>query len=320
MRCCIVVFVMFAHISSKSDELSRAATQSWLWLAALGGAIALFTLLGTWLGLRELGSGLLHYYQTCRGVLESQQQFVSAVVSTISLVAFASTGIGILSCIAEMWSSRALVARLRGVGLAHGPVLSRVALRLGLQHRVTRVEDHSAYALTAGFLHPQIFVSSGLVDLLEEDEVEAVLCHEFCHLLQHDPLRRLIGRALRRALFFLPVAADLWARHLTAAELAADGRVVAAQGRDSLAGALLKIIDSEPQLGSLASEVGVNSILDLRVAQLLDPQAHLALPHARRMHVAASTVMAALVLGVIPIHTPPSFLDIVAHAGLACTL
>jgi len=94
-----VVFVMFAHISSKSDELSRAATQSWLWLAALGGAIALFTLLGTWLGLRELGSGLLHYYQTCRGVLESQQQFVSAVVSTISLVAFVSTGIGILSCI-----------------------------------------------------------------------------------------------------------------------------------------------------------------------------------------------------------------------------
>ena len=311
---------MFANISTKSDELSRAATQSWLWLAALGGAIALFTLLGTLFGLRELGSGLLHFYQSCRAVLESNHQFVSAVVSTISLAAFASTGIGILSCIAEMWSSRALVARLRGAGLAHGPVLSSAVLRLGLQHRVTLVEDHTAYALTAGFLRPQIFVSSGLIGLLEEDEADAVLCHEFYHVLQRDPLRHLIGRALKRALFFLPVAADLWARHVTAAELAADSRVVAAQGRDSLARALLKIIDSEPQLGSLASEVGVNSILDLRVAQLLDPQAHLALPHARRMHVAASTVMAALVLGVIPIHTPPSFLDVVAHAGLACTL
>jgi len=38
------------------------------------------------------------------------------------------------------------------------------------------------------------------------------------------------------------------------------------------------------------------------------------------MHVAASTVMAVLVLGVIPMHTPPSFLDVVAHAGLVCTL
>lgn len=311
---------MFAHISTKSDELSRAATQSWLWLAALGGVIALFTLLGTLFGLRELESGLLHVYQSCWGVLESRQQFVSAVVSTISLVAFVSTGIGILSCIAETWRSRALVVRLRGAGIPHGPLLSRVVLRLGLQHRVTRIEDHAAYALTAGFLRPQIYVSSGLLDLLKEDEVEAVLWHEFYHVLQRDPLRRLIGRALRRALFFLPVAADLWARHVTAAELAADCRVVAAQGRDSLARALLKIIDSEPQLGSLASEVGVTSIFDLRVAQLLDPQAHLALPHARRMHVAASTVMAALVLGVIPIHTPPSFLDVVAHAGLACTL
>lgn len=320
MRCCIVVFVMFAHISSKSDELSRAATQSWLWLAALGGVIALFTLLGTLFGLRELESGLLHVYQSCRGVLESKQQFVSAVVSTISLVAFASTGIGILSCIAETWRSRALVVRLRGAGLAHGPVLSRVALRLGLQPPVTLVEDKAAYALTAGFLRPQIFVSSGLIDLLEEDEVEAVLCHEFYHVLQRDPLRCLIGRALRRALFFLPVAADLWARHETAAELAADGRVVAAQGRDSLARALLKVLDSEPQLSGVASEVGVNSILDLRIAQLLDPQALLALPYARRMHVAASTVMAALVLGVIPMHTPPSFLDVVAHAGLICRL
>ncbi|MGH2361688.1 MAG: M56 family metallopeptidase, partial [bacterium] len=244
-----MVFVMFAHISSKSDELSRAATQSWLWLAALGGVIALFTLLGTLFGLRELGSGLLHVYQSCRGVLESKQQFVSAVVSTISLVAFASTGIGILSCIAETWRSRALVARVRGAGLAHGPVLSSAVLRLGLQHRVTLVEDHTAYALTAGFLRPQIFVSAGLIDLLEEDEVEAVLSHELYHVLQRDPLRRLIGRALRRALFFLPVAADLWARHITAAEVAADSRVVATQGRDPLVRALLKILDSQPPLG-----------------------------------------------------------------------
>ncbi|MGH2425501.1 MAG: M56 family metallopeptidase, partial [bacterium] len=290
---CIVAFVMLAHISTKSDEFSRAATQSWLWLTTFGGVIALFTLLGTLFGLREMGSGLLHFYQTCRGVLESNQQFVSAVVSSISLMAFASTGIGILSCIAETWSARALVARLRGAGLAHGPVLSSVVLRLGLQHRVTRIEDHAAYALTAGFLRPQIYVSSGLLDLLEEDELEAVLWHEFYHALQRDPLRRLIGRALRRALFFLPVAADLWARHVTAAELAADGRVVAAQGRDSLVRALLKILDSQPPLGRVASEVGVNSILDLRIAQLLDPQAHLALPHARRMHVAASIVVTA---------------------------
>ena len=70
------------------------------------------------------------------------------------------------------------------------------------------VRSERPLSVTLGLLRPQIWVSTGLVEVLAPQELEAVLAHERCHARRRDSLRRLLARVgslahwpwLRRAL------------------------------------------------------------------------------------------------------------------------
>lgn len=69
--------------------------------------------------------------------------------------------------------------------------------------------------------------------------------------------------------FLIPALRALERRYLAGRELAADRRAVRACGRQSLAGALFKVVKGPawPELGSAAA-IGGPELLDVRVAQL----------------------------------------------------
>jgi Zn-dependent protease with chaperone function len=105
------------------------------------------------------------------------------------------------------------------------------------------IADPRPQAFCAGYLRPRIYISQTALELLSEDELDAVLAHEHHHRRVRDPLRLACGRILSQALFFVPALRALFHRYADVAELNADGAAVraGAGGRAALASALLAL-------------------------------------------------------------------------------
>jgi len=114
--------------------------------------------------------------------------------------------------------------------------------------RCCLIEDSQPRALCAGYLRPRIYLSTGTLGLLPEEELRAVVAHEKHHAERHDPLRLLVARALADALFFLPALRRMSGRYAVLSELAADqAAVTAASGEAPLASALLRFGEHGPR-------------------------------------------------------------------------
>jgi Zn-dependent protease with chaperone function len=169
---------------------------------------------------------------------------------------------------------RPLLARPTLAAPAH---LVPLLQTLQLEQRTLLIACEFPVALCYGLLHPRLLVSTAALRGLSSPEVEAVLRHEQVHLRRHDPLRRLLVRALTEALP-LPALQDIAHAVPLAQELAADRAVLAAVGPEALSGALLKVGDAldslqAPPKGSNTQDwrlaVGAFSAIDIRIDQIL---------------------------------------------------
>jgi hypothetical protein len=108
------------------------------------------------------------------------------------------------------------------------------------------IRDPRPHAFCAGFVDPRVYVSTGALEMLDPPGLAAVLAHEQHHALRHDPLRLACGRALTRALFFIPGHRDLVERQHSLSEISADDAAVVAAGGDrhGLASAMLRFSDA----------------------------------------------------------------------------
>jgi Zn-dependent protease with chaperone function len=121
--------------------------------------------------------------------------------------------------------------------------LAQATTHLGYTPPKILVIDHDApLAFTIGLLAPAIYLSSGLLRLLTPDEVVAVLCHEWAHVLRRDNLWNWAVRLLRDLLFFLPGNHLLW-RCMVASQDEACDALAAEMNREPLvlARALVKV-------------------------------------------------------------------------------
>lgn len=110
--------------------------------------------------------------------------------------------------------------------------------------RVSVVDVSSAVAMAIGGKQRTILISSGLLDLLEKDETETVVAHEFMHLKHHDAEFKVVSRVLSRILFFDPFSKLFDPAVHREREYLADEMSGRTTGRPAaLASALLKIAD-----------------------------------------------------------------------------
>ena len=161
---------------------------------------------------------------------------------------------------ANLWAIIVLLLALAGLWVT-ARVLSGAAHQLLAAHRFDRavagtgvtqlagalvIDDPHPHAFCAGLARPRVYVTSGAIELLDPQALEAVLLHERHHAMRRDPLRLAAARVVARALFFLPWLRDLHGHELSFAELGADEHAVAtASGsRTALARAMLSITDA----------------------------------------------------------------------------
>jgi Zn-dependent protease with chaperone function len=101
-------------------------------------------------------------------------------------------------------------------------------------------------AFTHGFIHPQILLSNGLINLLQPRELEAVLEHEYYHCQNRDPLKLSIWSSVASVLSFLPISQKLYGRYMMEKEIEADTFAIDKVGIKSVASALYKLMINGP--------------------------------------------------------------------------
>lgn len=70
---------------------------------------------------------------------------------------------------------------------------------------VSLILDPNPAAFTHGLLRPRIYISSGMINGLEREELKAVFVHELHHKRHFDPLRYFLLNFLKNMFFYLPV-------------------------------------------------------------------------------------------------------------------
>jgi beta-lactamase regulating signal transducer with metallopeptidase domain len=176
---------------------------------------------------------------------------------------------GCWSFILQAVASRRLAHRVHALAIAIPAELASSVAKTELDGRVILVEATDPFSFVYGVLTPRVAVSQGLLEGASPGELRAVLVHEHYHVRNLDPLKVMLVRALSSALFFLPALESLRARYTADRELAADRWAVAACGRRSLAGALLRVVRG-PDWNELSAgtAIGGDELLDVRIAQL----------------------------------------------------
>ncbi|AIK37175.1 peptidase M48 family protein [Bacillus pseudomycoides] len=112
--------------------------------------------------------------------------------------------------------------------------------------KVQIVEVAYPLAFTHGFIRPHILVSTGLIDLLQTYELEAVLEHEYYHYQNRDPFKLSIGYSLARVFSFLPISQKFYTRYLMEKEINADTFAIREVGMKPVASALYKLMTNVP--------------------------------------------------------------------------
>ena len=215
------------------------------------------------------------------------------VSAMMVIVVLASVAIGAISLLMS-WGrtrqfERQLVRTRRTCDRVHA-----AALDTGVDsRRIVVVRDERMLAFTCGLRTPKVYVSTGALDALDDDELRAVLLHEAHHMRRNDPLKLVSARIASHTFFWLPVLADLRRRYEIASEAAADARCIELLGtRRPLLRAVLQFVDTQSPM-AVAHLTG-GELADSRLRLMLNPESNLP-PFATRRSAVVS-VMAIVAL------------------------
>lgn len=217
---------------------------------------------------------------------------VVRVAIIAGLVIAACAGISSVTGSDPMLAAEIALASLVAVWLVHFTLAARRGQlhvrRLSIRSRPASVgntavrilADPAPLAFVSGVFRPQIYVSSLLIDTLDEHELRGVLLHELHHRTTLAPLRSLVLEAGHRTLGWLPPVRRAVLDRLASLEIEADAAAVDAGVRAAtLASALLKCDPDSPAAASAfstAAEVRIGELVAWGRTERAEP--HRSLP------------------------------------------
>lgn len=213
----------------KIDKLAH----SYFWLLILVTlALAGFGLVVIFEGYRQ--GWVQTLWHICQSGVQNLSQHLPATWQLVSLVIAA---VVIIRGSWSIWQQVRSTHRFARLFLPfRGNPPARLQALLKTHHlSVEEVVYHNLAAPQAfclGFWRPRIWLTAGLLNLLSDEELAAVLTHEAYHCRWRDPMRLLISRALQSAFFFLPLVDDLAKFAELQQEIAADRSAISYLGDD----------------------------------------------------------------------------------------
>jgi len=198
---------------------------------------------------------------------------------------------GLVTILIRWWKSYRFAGAIRSLKQARIPArLAKLVCDLQLTGSVNVILSKEPLAFCYGLFRPQICLSTGLIDLLTDSELRAVLCHEHHHQLIHAPLWLFVADGLASTLFFIPIFGDLRNFLAVSIERAADNYAVELTDRSTLARALYRLLKHPmPSSGTpRLAAVGL-SVTSVRIAELLGER----IPHP---HISAFSLVSSIAI------------------------
>jgi hypothetical protein len=221
----------------------RSARSLYRVALGIGGVATLALAVAALVAMRSVQFNRLDWQaivEACRELLMSEATLASAAVVGLAGVAVATLALAVRAVVRHRRDHRRFMAALRDVE----------PLEVG-GAEVLLVEDDAPEAFCAGLLRPRIYLSTGALLALDDEELRAVILHERDHQLRRDPLRILVARVLSEALFFLPLLRRLRDRYASLAELAADEAAVRRLGDRAALASALPAFGDRPRAGTV---------------------------------------------------------------------
>lgn len=149
--------------------------------------------------------------------------------------------------------------------------LQKIAWGLRIENKVRVINDHKPLAICFGIFQPKIYISSGLLKIVNNGELRVILAHEKYHLESRDNLLMLIAFVIQSFFPFFPIIKDFIKHYRIQRELEADTYAITNQNENRfLISALEKLIRNEPQNALIASSgLGVFDTLETRIRYLV---------------------------------------------------
>ncbi|WP_261303175.1 M56 family metallopeptidase [Paenibacillus andongensis] len=140
-------------------------------------------------------------------------------------------------------------------------------------------------AMTIGLWKPRMILSSGLMDMLDPNELRAVIEHEKCHMRHRDPLAIFLLSMISKSMWYIPIFAWMADKYPIMIELRADKFAIAQMEQSThLGSALLKLLKQAPTPHVSLSHASFAEIsMNVRIMHILDPQRKISFkwPHVR---------------------------------------
>lgn len=128
-------------------------------------------------------------------------------------------------------------------------------------------------AITMGLMQPKVVLSTGLMNLLNENEIEAVIAHEMAHLKSRDPLTIFFMTLCSSTIWYIPILKWMNKQYRIMKELAADDYAIEKQETTvHLGSALLKMLKvRQPDNRAFTYASFADTSINYRIDYMLNP-------------------------------------------------
>jgi beta-lactamase regulating signal transducer with metallopeptidase domain len=127
------------------------------------------------------------------------------------------------------------------------PGLGTILEKLSLTGKVIVMDRSKPQAFCFGITNPKIYVSTGMIRLMNMNELEAILRHEKSHLRHKDALTLFLASMIQSLFPFFPVISDFVRIYRTDREINADSEAIEGMTENtSITEVLKKLLRYEP--------------------------------------------------------------------------
>jgi beta-lactamase regulating signal transducer with metallopeptidase domain len=142
-------------------------------------------------------------------------------------------------------------------------------LTVSVESEVITFRGEQPEAFCLGIFRPRIYISTGMIRIMNKAELATVLRHEQYHLSHQDPLIFLIAYITQSLFPFFPIVADLMSNYRTEREIMADKQAGVGDNANTLRRVLQKLIAREPRTEvAFAPAISAHETLETRVRVL----------------------------------------------------
>ncbi len=172
-----------------------------------------------------------------------------------------------------------------------------------LYTKVFFLETTQIFAFCFGFYKPKIYISTGLLEMITNQELEAILVHEKYHMEHRDSLTITLIYLLQRLLPFFPFLKDLSRSYKTVCEINADNAAITQlQDNHPLISVLRKMIHASA-FNSLAVASFANESLESRVKMITRKEPYRATITIKNLSISVFSLFLLATIAITPSNT-----------------